>query len=221
MFRQLFAAVRQYATMVCKIKFFISQKGLTKAIVRCIIANNTDNIKRSQKTMRNQIICAISGKNIEQIGNGRSETYYKNEDIKLSISQNISEFIENGVTDFLCNCEYGFPLWAVEHLISLRNIRMQQDLRAFRLHIVVPHERQASDWSDDIHERYFDVIDNADSVLQLYRQYRDDCYENCERFMIGCCDFVFTDDENDFAAQYAQIHDKSFVVCKVLQCACG
>jgi uncharacterized phage-like protein YoqJ len=164
--------------------------------------------------MKRKIICAITGKNIWGIGNGLSETYYKNADIKLSVMQKISEFIKIGVTDFLCNGEYGFPLWAAEIILSLRD---KQGFSAVKLHLIMPYELQGSDWSDDVHERFYDVHRKADSVLRLYRQFHDKCYENSERIMIDLCDFLFTDDEYNFASQYAELHNKPSVVCEKLE----
>ena len=166
--------------------------------------------------MNNKIICALTGKNIWQIGNGQSEAYYKNVNIKLSIIEKVSELIAGGVTDFLLNAEYGFPLWAAEILISLRDIRIQQGINSFRVYIVMPHEKQAADWNDDIHERFYNVHEKADDVLILYKHYRDDCYEKCERFMIDQCNFLLTDDETAFATQYATIHNKPIVICEQL-----
>jgi len=164
--------------------------------------------------MENKLICAVTGKNIFEIGNGQSETNYKNMEIKRSIAKKVTELIESGVTDFLCNAEQGFPLWASEIILNLRDARIKQGLSSFRLHIVMPHEEQANDWNDDVHERFFSVHENADEVLILHRRFNKDCYENCERFMIDQCDVLFTDDESYFAAQYAELHNKRIVVCK-------
>ena len=162
--------------------------------------------------MRNKIICAVTGKSIESIGNGRSETYYKNVDIKWAITEKVGELIEGGVTDFLCNAEYGFPLWACEIILSLRDIRKIQGLPAPRLHLVMSHEEQAADWDDDVHERFYTVHEKADKVLILHRQYCDDCHERSERFMIDQCDFLYTDSDEDFAWQYAWLHEKPTVI---------
>ena len=166
--------------------------------------------------MNNKIICAVIGKNIAEIGNGASETYYKNIALKLAITDNATKLIEDGVSDFMVNAEYGFPLWAAEILLGLRDIRLQQGLPAFRLHIVMPHEEQAADWSDDVHERFYIVHAKADEVLILYRQYHDKCHENCERFMIDNCHILLTDGDKTFAAQYAKIHQKRVLVCDSL-----
>ena len=166
---------------------------------------------------KNKLICAVTGRNIDEIGNGRSDTCYKNTDIKRAIFRKITELIEGGVTDFLCNAELGFSLWACEIIIKLRDVRIQQGLFAPRLHIVMPHEEQANDYSDDEHERLFAVHEKADEVLILHRQYRPDCFERSERFIIDQCDVLFTDNDVMFAPQYAELHKKQTVICEVLE----
>ena len=168
--------------------------------------------------MKDKIICAVCGKNIKEIGNGLSETYYKNANIKLSIAEKASELIANGVTDFLINAEYGFPLWAAEVLIGLREIRLQKGLTEIRVHIFMPWEEQASDWSDDVHERFYSVHERADEVWVMQTQYTEKCYENSERFMIDNSHMLFTDDDTYFAAQYATLHGKPVHVCKPFAC---
>jgi uncharacterized phage-like protein YoqJ len=166
--------------------------------------------------MERKIICAVTGKNINDIGNGQNESYYKNVDIKLSIIHKISELIESGVTDFICNAVHGFPLWCCESIIALRNNRVNKGLRNIRLHIIMPHEEVANDYSETVHERFYQVHEAADSVLVLNRRFNDKCFENSERFIIDNSDFLFTDDENDFAAQYAWLHGKECIVCEKL-----
>ena len=50
-----------------------------------------------------------------------------------------------------------------------------------------------------------------------YKRYHSKCYERCERVMIDRSDLLLTDDENAFAAQYAEIHRKQIEVCGVLE----
>lgn len=156
--------------------------------------------------MNNKIICAVTGRNIWEIGNGLSETYYKNVDIKRAITKEISKFIKDGITDFILNAERCFSLWAAEAIIVLRDIRIEQGRPAPRVHIVIPYEAYGSDFDDDTHDKLYEICEESDAVLTLYRREQDKCHENCKRFIIDNCDFLFTDDENYFAAQYAELH---------------
>ena len=167
--------------------------------------------------MTNKIICAVAGRDVHEIGNGYSESYYKNIDIKLSIIEEASRLVASGVTDFLLNAEYGFGLWAAEALLGLRDIRQQQGLPAFRVHTFMPWEEQAADWSDDVHERFYAVHERADESWIMHPRYSENCRENCERLMIDNAHILFTDDEDYFPAQYAELHGKPIHLCKALE----
>ena len=161
-----------------------------------------------------KMICAITSKITT---NTENEAFYINVDVKLAIMEKISELLAIGITDFITNAENGMALYAAEIIIALRDIRIQQGMSAFRLHVVAPCETHACEWDDEAHEKYYKVHEDAGEVLLLYRQCHDKCYENCERFIIDQCDILLCDDENEFAAQYATIHDKGIVICKVPQ----
>lgn len=158
-------------------------------------------------------ICAIIGRSYEEIGNGRTEIFSTNADYILSIREKIRKLAENGVTDFICNAEYGFSLWAAEYIISLRDYRIEQGLSVFRLHIVRVYEGQPFKWEHDIQDRFFNMLDESDSEMTLFKHFREDCYEKSERFMIDCSNMLLTDDTGNFAAQYAGLHGKPFLIC--------
>jgi len=163
--------------------------------------------------MDNKVICTITGKTYEEIGNGRTEIYYRNADIKFAINEKIRKMVENGVTDFISNAEYGFSLWACEYIISFRDYCIEQGLEPVRLHIVRVYEGQPFKWEHDIQDRFFSVLDEADSEMTLFRQYSKDCYQKSERFMIDCSNTLLTDDVGNFATQYAGLHEKPYLIC--------
>lgn len=167
---------------------------------------------------KRKIICAIVGRGIADIGNGNSETYYKNIEIKQAILEKVSELIEDGVTDFLLSAEYGFPMWAGEILLGLREVRLQQGLSSFRLHVCMPWEGQASAWADDIHERLYAIHSKADTVHIVCSKYRDECYISCDYFMTAKCHILLTDEIDNEAVGYAKLlrSQAKIVVCDSL-----
>ena len=48
-------------------------------------------------------------------------------------------------------------------------------LAALRLHLILPHERQADKWSDSAQERYHSILEKADSVEYVSYEYYDGC----------------------------------------------
>jgi uncharacterized phage-like protein YoqJ len=155
--------------------------------------------------MKNQIYCAITGTT--------TEAYSPNAEMREAVSKTLKEQIRDGVTDYLCNAEQGFPLWICEILIDIRDTRLSHSLSAPQLHLIMPNERQADDYDDETHERFFDVHAKVDTVTMLPEDYQDNPLENSERFMVDGCDFLFTDDKSGFGARFAAEENVRVVVC--------
>jgi len=169
--------------------------------------------------MENRVICAITGRSYEEIGNGRTEIYSVNADIKMSINEKIRKLVDNGVTDFICHAEYGVPLWAAEYIIMLRDSQEENGQSPISLHILQVYKRQPFKWDYDIQDRFFNVLADADTVTTLKQPYSGYSYQKCERIMIESCNFLLTDDRGNFAAQYAELHGKPMIICDdVLMC---
>lgn len=101
--------------------------------------------------------------------------------LKLLLLNEIWKLYIKGVSDFYVNCERGIPLWAAEIICALKMYNK------IALHIVVPHENQAEDWNDDLHERYFKVHSKADSVEIITAHKNGSCYDDAERVMAEHC----------------------------------
>ena len=164
--------------------------------------------------MNDKIICAVTGRSYEEIGNGRTEIYSENADIKFSICERIDKLVRNGVTDFICHAEYGFPLWAAEYIIELRDRRKEQGLSPINLCVIRVYEGQPFGWGYDIQDRYFSVLDDADFERYFSNALGKDSYMKCEKLMIDCCHFLLTDLRDSFAVQYAELHAKPIVFCE-------
>ena len=158
--------------------------------------------------MENQIYCAITGTT--------TTAYSPNAEAREAVAKTLREQIRDGVTDYLCNAGQGFPLWVCEILIDIRDTRIHHHLNAPQVHLVMPNERQADDYDDETHERFFDVHAKADTVTILSEEYQDNPLENSERFMIDGCDFLFTDDEDGFGARFAAEDSVQVVVFPML-----
>jgi len=130
--------------------------------------------------MKSKTTCAV-------VSGNKNET-------RLEIAAKIEKLVENGVTDFLCDCERGFPLTVAEVVIGLRDARKSQGLNTPRLCVVAPHEEQTTDWDEDSRDRYYAVHEQADEVLFLQAHFSDGCHERCEQYMIDNSDFVLREE---------------------------
>ena len=125
--------------------------------------------------------CAIIAKSLVNTGfiNEYEQPYSK---IKEELRDTIWKLFCEGYTEFYSNCEYGVSLWASETVIALK---MYNDIK---LHIVMPYEEQAVNWSEEQRDRYFAVHEKADTVELLSYHYYDGCYKDADRIMAGRSD---------------------------------
>lgn len=122
-------------------------------------------------------------------------SYSKDEYInfKKNIYTNIEEIYKSGVKDFFCNCERGTAMWSALSVISLREAYFDVGL-----HLIIPYEEQANNWSNSIREEYFKIHELADSVKILKPNEYDDnkCYEYCEKYMVDRSTVLLTNKDN-------------------------
>ena len=120
--------------------------------------------------------CAIIKKSLVNTGfiNEYEQPYSK---IKEEIRDTIWKLYCEGYTEFYSNCEYGVSLWAAETIVALK---MYNDIK---LHIVMPYEEQAVNWSEEFRDRYFAVHERADTVTIISNHYTEDCYELADKYM--------------------------------------
>ena len=90
--------------------------------------------------------------------------------LKAALSEQITRLVDAGVTDFYSGGADGVDCWA-----SLIVLELRKKNPALRLHLILPHEGQADKWSDSAQERYHSILEKADSVEYVSREYYDGC----------------------------------------------
>ena len=75
-----------------------------------------------------------------------------------------------GVTEYFTGGADGVDCWAAEIVLTMR-----EKNPALKLHCLLPHEGQADRWSDSAQERYHSILERANSVDYVSRQYYDGC----------------------------------------------
>ena len=97
--------------------------------------------------------CAIIGQHPMRFPWGFDEEDAKCRRMKLELAQCIMELRQCGVTEFQVACDPGVGLYAGE----IVNITKQND-EAMRLICVTPFEEQATKWTPQLRERYFNML---------------------------------------------------------------
>ncbi len=90
--------------------------------------------------------------------------------LKAALSEQITRLVDAGMTDFYSGGADGVDCWA-----SLIVLELRKKNPALRLHLILPHEGQADKWSDSAQERYHSILEKADSVEYVSREYYDGC----------------------------------------------
>nr|WP_325227199.1 SLOG family protein [uncultured Oscillibacter sp.] len=90
--------------------------------------------------------------------------------LKAALSEQITRLVDAGVTDFYSGGADGVDCWT-----SLIVLELRKKNAALRLHLILPHEGQANKWSDSAQERYHSILEKADSVEYVSREYYDGC----------------------------------------------
>lgn len=122
-------------------------------------------------------------------------------ELKKCLRSYIEIMCSNGDAKFYVNCEDGVPLWAAEIICEMKKTCSAE------LHIVMPYEEQAAEWSEKKRKRYFSVHKHADSVVMASTHYHDSCYNKADEIMIrkSAILVVFATDPYElYAVKYAE-----------------
>ncbi len=114
--------------------------------------------------------CAFTGHRPNKLPWRYNETSEGCLRLKEVLASKIKMLVESGVTDFLSGMAEGTDVYCAEIVLALR-----EKNPALRIHCVLPHEGQADKWSDSAQERYHAILQQADSVDYISREYYDGC----------------------------------------------
>lgn len=155
--------------------------------------------------MHKQIFCTISGS--DKLSFGFDEKHPDCIAMKLQLLTKIADLNKNGITDFICNCQMGIPLWVAETVLSLRKYNH------IRLNIAMPFENQSALLSEEWRERFFTVHEKADSVIMLNKKFYKGCYFDCDKYMIDNSDMLlWAGSESSNISEYAKKQNKSVII---------
>lgn len=84
-----------------------------------------------------------------------------------------------GITRFYAGGALGF-----DTLAALTVLEMRKTLPGLELHSVIPFIGQDSRWSAEDRELYRYILERADHVEVLHRQYTEGCYHERNRYMV-------------------------------------
>ncbi len=109
----------------------------------------------------NTKICAIFGENPDELEFGYDEEYYTCSKMKLRLVLAMQEAIKNGCDSFMSTVEQGAAMWGAEACIAMKASGTEVGL------VSVPtSETQAVRWHPERRERYYNVLEASDEVVE-------------------------------------------------------
>ena len=106
-------------------------------------------------------------------------------DMKMELAQQIMVLRQQGVTHFSVACDYGVGLYAAEIINALRN-----DDPELMLFCITPYEEQATKWTPELRERYFDMLVKCSHMTAVYTHKQPDAQLKAYRTIIRQSDMV-------------------------------
>lgn len=106
-------------------------------------------------------LCAIFGENPDELEFGYDEEYYTCSKMKLRLVLAMQKLAESGCNSFISTVDQGAAMWGAEACIAMRENGANVKL------IAVPtSELQASRWHPERRERYYNMLEAADEVIE-------------------------------------------------------
>ena len=126
--------------------------------------------KRNSAWTQGHISCAFTGHRPHKFPWKDNEADPRCIALKETLAEQIAMLAMAGVTEYFTGGADGVDCWAAEIVLTMR-----EKNPALKLHCLLPHEGQADRWSDSAQERYHSILERANSVDYVSRQYYDGC----------------------------------------------
>ena len=123
--------------------------------------------------------CAFTGHRPRKFPWGYNEADIRCVALKKALAGEIAKLVDTGYTEFFSGMAEGTDAWAAMAVLALK-----KENPALRLHCVLPCERQADGWSVSARERYFSILEQADEVVYVRREYSKGCMLERNRYLV-------------------------------------
>ncbi len=127
--------------------------------------------------------CAFTGHRPKKFPWGYDETDARCIALKKAITEQIVKLVAVGYTDFFSGMAEGADIWAALAVLTLK-----KENRTLKLHCVLPCEGQADKWSAPERELYFSILEQADFVVYVSREYSKDCMLKRNHYLVDHAD---------------------------------
>ncbi len=123
--------------------------------------------------------CAFTGHRSKKFPWGYDEADARCVALKKALAEQVGKLVEAGYTDFLSGMAEGIDTWAALTVLSLK-----KENPALKLHCILPCEGQADQWSASARKLYSYILEQANSVVYVSREYSKDCMLKRNRYLV-------------------------------------
>lgn len=124
-------------------------------------------------------VCAFTGHRPSKLPWRYDETDERCVVLKAVLAEQIESLVKSRFTQFLSGMAEGTDMFCSEIVLGLR-----EKNPALKLHCILPCTMQAEKWSVSSRDRYRSILEQADSVVYVSRDYHKNCMLGRNRFMV-------------------------------------
>ena len=124
-------------------------------------------------------VCAFTGHRPNKLPWRYDETDSRCVALKAVLMEQITALAEAGFTQFLSGMAEATDTWSALAVLSLR-----EKNPLIKLHCILPCTAQAEKWSASSQELYHSILERADSIVYVSRDYHKDCMLDRNRFLV-------------------------------------
>lgn len=130
-------------------------------------------------------VCAFTGHRPSKLPWRYDEADERCVALKAALAEQIAKLVEAGFTQFLSGMAEATDTWSALSVLSLR-----EKNPAIKLHCILPCTAQAEKWSASSRDLYRSILERADSVVYVSRDYHKDCMLERNRFLVEHADLL-------------------------------
>ncbi len=130
-------------------------------------------------------ICAFTGHRPSRFPWGYDESNQECVALKEILTGEIMRLTDIGVTNFLSGMAEGVDTWASVIVLALREKNPE-----IKLHCILPCKTQADNWSSTSQVLYRSILEQADSIIYVSRDYHKKCMMERNKFMVNHADIL-------------------------------
>ena len=123
--------------------------------------------------------CAFTGHRPNKLPWRRDEDAPGCVALKRTLEEQIAALADNGYTHFLSGMALGVDCWCSQIVLDLREKNL-----ALKLHCLLPCEGQDAKWPASSQKRYHAILERADSIVYVNREYNDKCMLERDRALV-------------------------------------